>query len=1025
MKFLIMRLVCLLSLAVATAFGQATAGQGALSGTVRDASGAAVPGARVVVSNESKGITRNLTSNDAGLFSAPGLAPAAGYSVIISKEGFQNFEAKEIQIEVGQNINVNATLGVASAATQVDVTSELPIVDTNKQGVSQVVNQKQIDELPINGRRVDSFVLLTPATTNDGAFGLISFRGIAGGNSFLTDGNDTTNVFYNENAGRTRISTQISQDAVQEFQVLSNGFSAEYGRAAGGVINTVTRSGTNDYHGTAYWLFRNRSLNAIDRYANGYNAPEVRHQAGATIGGPIKKDKLFFFLNGEVTDRNFPGVNRITTGFNNSSGNLAVGTPNSPGNGFCGAPATPAQCAAATQFVQTGNGVTVPRTAESQLIFGKLDWQPTDRDSFSFSMNYMRWESPFGIQTQAVLTNNNLVSNNANSAVRTRYGRASWTRVVTPTQVNEFRFGWFKDRLSDDSAPSLWPSTGPLGISVAGVPVGAATDYPRINPSEQRFQFVDNYSWTAGHHNLKFGVDISTNEDYLNLLRNQFGTYTYGNLQSFALDFSGNTFNAKNYNNFTQTFGNPILSFNMRDYNAYVQDSWKITPKFTWNWGLRYEYTQIDQPTQVNPNYPQTGTINQPNMNFAPRMSFSYALNEKTVIRSGFGIFYARFPASFIQTLYFNNGLYQPQVFVPRTDPGAPVFPNVLPSSEGVPGGSVSLTFADKGLRKPYVMQSDFSIERQLTSTMGLTLSYMYSRGVNFLTNRDLNAGPLSSDLVNYRINDLDGNQVGTYSTPVYRAASRIDPRFSQIYQVENGGQTWYNALAVQLNKRFSRGFQFSVAYTYSHAIDNFNQGGGSNQLFFDSVRSTYNGDYGLDKGSSSLDQRHRVNITSVWSPTFRGNGWARRYLLNGWSLSQITTLATPQPTTAFVTVSNSVPGLLRTTTLNGLGGNNRVPFLPVNSLDIDNVHRVDARLTKELPFTERIKLNLFFEAFNVFNTIYDTGVNAQAYTANYNATTRISTLTPNPNFGAGTASQGFPDGTNARRMQVGARFVF
>jgi len=195
------------------------------------------------------------------------------------------------------------------------VTASAPLIEETKSGVTEVVNQDQIDGLPINGRRADTFALMTPAVTPDGTFGLISFRGISSGNAFLTDGNYTTNSFYMENAGRTRISTQISQDAVQEFQVLSDGYSAEFGRAMGGIINTVTRSGTNGYHGTGYEFFRNRSLNAPDRYApySVRNPPEWRHQAGGSLGGPIKKDKLFFFSNFELVKRNFPGLNRITT----------------------------------------------------------------------------------------------------------------------------------------------------------------------------------------------------------------------------------------------------------------------------------------------------------------------------------------------------------------------------------------------------------------------------------------------------------------------------------------------------------------------------------------------------------------------------------------------------------------------------------------------------------------------------------------------------------------------------------------
>jgi hypothetical protein len=264
--------ICALVFA-AGAYAQATAGLGAVSGTVRDASGAVIPGATVVVANDGKGIRRTMNSTEAGVFAAPALVPSSGYSITVTKEGFATYEVKDFEILVGQNVDFRVGLQIGSSTTKVDVTAEAPMVEDTKSGVTAMVGKDQIDNLPINGRRVDSFVLLTPAVTNDGEFGLLSFRGIAAGNAFLTDGNDTTNSFYNENAGRTRIASQISQDAVQEFQVLSNGFSAEFGRAMGGVINTVTKSGGNDTHGTGYWFFRNRTLEAADRYSNGVKAP--------------------------------------------------------------------------------------------------------------------------------------------------------------------------------------------------------------------------------------------------------------------------------------------------------------------------------------------------------------------------------------------------------------------------------------------------------------------------------------------------------------------------------------------------------------------------------------------------------------------------------------------------------------------------------------------------------------------------------------------------------------------------------
>ena len=210
--------------------------------------------------------------------------------------GFAEWDDKEFRIQVGQTVDFKVDLKVSGTATTVEVTGEAPLIDDTKTGVSQVVSQAQIDQLPINGRRADTFALVSPAVTTDGTFGLVSFRGVVAGNSFLTDGNDTTNSFYEENAGRTRISTQISQDAVQEFQVMSDGFSAEFGRAMGGVINTVTRSGTNDYHGTAYWFFRNRTLNAPDRYAAGYNAARMPAPGRQHVRRPHQEGQAILLL---------------------------------------------------------------------------------------------------------------------------------------------------------------------------------------------------------------------------------------------------------------------------------------------------------------------------------------------------------------------------------------------------------------------------------------------------------------------------------------------------------------------------------------------------------------------------------------------------------------------------------------------------------------------------------------------------------------------------------------------------------
>ena len=358
------RILFTLALLASASLAQSVAGLGGITGTVSDATGARIPDAEVVVSNAERGVSRKLTTNNAGIFTAGSLVPASDYQVSISKTGFGRTEAKNITIQVGQVIDIQFALSVSTAATSVDVTTEVPVVDSAKTGVSQVVDAEQILNLPINGRRVDTFVLLTPGVTNDGTFGGISFRGIPGGNAFLQDGNDTTNQYYNENGGRTRISSNLSQDTVQEFQVITGG-SAEFGRASGGVVNTVTKSGGNSTHGTAYWFFRNQNFNARDRYA-AFRTDERRDQFGGSIGGPIKKDKLFYFFNTEITRRDFPLLSSHTF--------QPLFSSNGVYNAVC--TASTAQCANAKRFIDRFNQV-VPRTANQELFFLKTDYRGT------------------------------------------------------------------------------------------------------------------------------------------------------------------------------------------------------------------------------------------------------------------------------------------------------------------------------------------------------------------------------------------------------------------------------------------------------------------------------------------------------------------------------------------------------------------------------------------------------------------------------------------------------------------------
>ncbi len=1013
--------LCFLSV---SAFAQSAGGVAGISGVVRDPSEAVVAHAKVVISSEARGMIRSLETNDSGLFSAPALTPGPGYKVSVTAQGFAMFEAKDISLRVGQNLDLRIALTVAASSTAVEVTAGAPLLEDTKTDFSGLVDSQSILNLPINGRRVDSFVLLTPGVSNDGTYGLLTFRGVAGQNSFLVDGVDTTEQFYNENAGRTRIASQISQDAVQEFQVVSSNYSAEYGRAMGGVVNTVTKGGTDTVHGTVYGFYRNTGFDARDPFSS-FVPTDNRTQAGASIGGPIKKDKLFYFFNTEITRRDFP----ITSSLNTVAASAATQTWNGCGGSGANAP-TAAQCAAINTLLPRFYG-QVPRTLDQELYFGKLDYRLSDVNSFSASFNFLHDKSPNGIQTASSLTNGAALTGNGDDAVTVRNGRVAWTMVPGSTFVNEFSFGLATDRQADTFDSSLLGGgLGFLQVSVNQTTLGPANYLPRIEPSERRFQFQDHATWVKGSHSIKFGADIATTTDYVYYISNYFGSYTYQTVNAFALDYSGNTTGAQHWQSYSQTFGNPVVEPTINDYGFYIQDQWRATQRLTVNYGVRYDYAQLPQPTVCNQDYPLTCHVPSSPTNFAPRLGLAYRLNDKTVLQGGYGLYYARFQGGTLDDLFTSgNGLVQTSASLAATQPAqlaaGPVFPNALAAApSGASVATTSLEMLAPNLKTPYSEQGNVGIQRQLTSDLSLDVSYIWSRGVQLYGIRDLNL-PTASTNFTYTIDDANGNAVGTYTTPVL-TGKRPDTRFGTIAYVENGVNSYYNGLAVQLNKRFAHGIEGLLSYTWSHEIDDGQSYGESTNNLWLSSPSYWlnNGDYAADKGSGLEDQRHRFVLSWVWTPTFSKSTSAfSRYVVNNWQVSSITTMASGHPYGSMNVYLTDTPvsGMFSNYSLNGSGLSSRTPWLPVDNYYYPAMYRSDARLTKSLPFTERYKLDLNLEVFNLANTWA-----ATSFTSNRAFTESKGVITPTPqNLYVPSAAYASPDGTEARRFQISARFTF
>src|SRR6266446_5143735 len=484
-------------LLAAGALAQSTT-DGAIGGTVTDSSGAAVPNAKVMVKNAEE----TVMTDDTGYFRVGKLQPGE-YTVTVEAQGFGPFKAQQVIVQVGSVTDIPARLNVASAGATVVVSAEVPQVNTNSQEFAPTLDQTAISNLPINGGRWSSFALLTPGAVNDASgFGLISFRGMSTLlNNNTVDGGDNNQAFFSEERGRTRIGYSSAKAAVQEFQVNTSNYSAEYGRAAGAVVNTVTKSGTNQYHGEVYFYDRDNSWGATNPFTtltdrttlvtSPYKPVDVRKMYGFGVGGPIKKDKIFFFFAFDRYDRNFPGTAKATSPAaffalplsvltsaytldgtancfraNGSSNiNTAKNGPFTTGatavpNGLNVASATQGACALmgnlALPDYATGvsdynaglSGLTneigpVPRKGQATIFFPKLDWQISSRHHATLEVNRTRWFSPSGIQTQA--SNTFGIASFGNDYVRDTWGVAKLYSSFTSTLSNEARFQYGRD----------------------------------------------------------------------------------------------------------------------------------------------------------------------------------------------------------------------------------------------------------------------------------------------------------------------------------------------------------------------------------------------------------------------------------------------------------------------------------------------------------------------------------------------------------------------------------------------------
>lgn len=1032
-----------------------SAGTAEIRGTVTDPTGAVVPGTRVVVRNLDTGAERNLTTNDAGIYVAPLLQPGR-YEVTVSKQGFTEAKSANLGLEVGQTLAMDFALSVQAAQQSVTVTSQAGLVETQKFDVSQTISQTYVENLPLNGRRWDNFVLLTPGVSEDGGFGGVSFRGVSSlYNNNTVDGADNNQAFFSEARGRTRMPYGYSLDAIKEFNVETAAYNAEYGRAAGGVVNAITRSGTNDLHGDFFYFIRDSAFLAEDSHAKALGRPkpaERRQQFGGSLGGALVKDKAFYFLNYDQQKRNFPAV------IGPFSSNFFTG----PEVTNCKDPNCPGVIAALSAITNT----TDPRTGDNYIGLAKLDYQATPNHHFSEALNIVRWNSLNGIFTGPTLTTTAL--GNGNDNVANEFSVTTWNWIINSRLVNEARFQYGRDFESETPNAS-----GPSFLVSGSASFGMPNFLPRARyPDEKRYQWVDNLSWIRGRHQIKTGVDINYVHELLQNLFQGGGGYSYFGpfaLNNFAHDLANGT---RSYSSFTQA-ADPINgsgggSFTTTDYNFYIQDTVQVRPNLTFNLGVRYELQTMPAIQRANPLVPETASLNTDMNNFGPRIGFSWGIGggQRQVVRGGYGIYYGRTSNSSLFAALFQNGIFQQTYRFSKNSCGAPAAPNtVFPQAVGAPNftpvfgssgptpkntfpdvasflaacptatGSTVVTALDRHFVNPLVHQFDLAYERELPGNMSFTISYVGSRGNRLPTFLDANL-PLPDTTASYQFTDFSG-KTGTFTVPFFSGnVPRPNSNVGVILMGKSVINSWYHALVLRLRRNMSHGLSFDTNFTWAKAIDN-GQAAGVNGTFAGTDTPLNPYDLRAEYGLSDLDLRRRFIFTMFWELPFER--WTQndtlKRVVGGWRLSSIWRVQDGRPVTAFMDdfpFCKTGDGGPTCGLVSAFGGGDvgRAPFIARNSAyTTPSLFTTDLRVDRRFKLTERVSMDLLWEAFNLFNKTNVVGVDNDAYnfdsgcTAPAGAVNFQGCLTPRSTF-LGTQSTGNTL-YNARQMQFGLKLNF
>ncbi|MCA1612758.1 MAG: TonB-dependent receptor [Acidobacteria bacterium] len=985
-RLLFLCVACALPASAAHAQSQATTGN--IEGRVLDPAGASVPGAAVSARSQQTGFERAATSDEDGVYRLILLPPGTYRVVVTPGTGFKALTYENVQVTVGGQTTLDINLTVSGENVVIDVASESSVVELGRTSISTTVNERAIENLPVNGRNYLDFATLTPGVVRDPTrVGDLSVGGQKGTlNNLQVDGSDNNNTFFGQAFGRTGVRPpyQFSEESVKEFQVNQNGFSAEFGRAGGAVINVVTKSGTNEFHGGLFEYFRDESLNA--------NLPNVKaqlipgttlprpnkrpptqiNQFGGRVGGPIVRDRAFFFFTYDGQRTKFLNVLEV--------------------------PAIPA--ALQPFFLPKLSPYQVDRNQD--VFMAKVDWAVDESNQLSLRFNRQNFTGVNNEFTGAQAAE----EHSGDSLAKTTTMTANLTSTFSPQIVNEFRLQFARDEepgSANSTAPELLIRTG-----IGTLNFGRNNFSPR-ETTIRRAQVVDNVSYVRGSHNLRAGVDYLLDSTF-NFFPGFFGgQYQYNSLADFP----------NNPASFTQRFGGAGLGAvshpDTRDLGLFLQDDWRVTPKLTFNLGVRYDYQWMSDPPIRNTdarllaNNLDTSFVPRDRDNFAPRAGFSWAPDARTVLRGGYGIFYGRTTGIMLGTTHTGNGVQTTGLTLSGAAAIAArglTYPNVLP---GLPAGvaqSPDLFLFAREYEQPYVQQGRLGFEREIFDGMSVSATYLFFKGVHLSRTRDINlAVPVATTFL------APGTSTETFTVERFPAARPISG-YTRINLFESTGNSRYDGLALEARRRFANRFQFLASYTYSVAKDDRPDqtavvpGGG------DDAKIVFNQkDIRQDYSYADADLRHRF----VFSPIYElGRVAADNSVLSA-ILSDYTFSGIVQLQSGFAFSQGVNADINR----DGNSRNDRVPETCRNCYRTPATYQFDARVARRIRFGEDLSLRLILEGFNIFNRANPATLNSNFFNG-FNATTL--------RFNAPAAATAF--GTprtflNARELQLAVKFDF